>query len=387
MSYPKRAWAEIDLNAVARNYENYRRAVGEDTEIMCVVKADCYGHGAKAIALFLQNELGVKSFAVATSEEASQLRSYGITGDILILGYTPPEEADRLCSLDVIQTVTEAEYAKKLSQNLYGGRLRVHIALDTGMTRIGLHGSDIDGLVSQAEEIISTDGISAEGMFTHLAVADSADRNDILYTKAQIAKIKDVARRLEAKGKALEKIHYLNSAGGIYYKNDGGGSAYARLGIILYGLMPNSDLPVPIPLEPVMSLKAAVAQVKEIDEGEFVSYGRTFRADSKMKLATITIGYADGYPRLLSNRGEVLIHGRRARIVGRVCMDQLMCDASGIEVSAGDTVTLIGRDGDEAITADDLADIYGSIGYEVVCGISKRVPRVVFRDGVQAEVL
>ncbi len=387
MSYPKRAWAEIDLNAVARNYENYRREVGEEAEIMCVVKADCYGHGAKAIVPFLQNELGVRSFAVATSEEAAQLRSYGITGDILILGYTSPEEADRLCLLDVIQTVTEAAYAKKLSQNLHGGSLRVHIALDTGMTRIGLHGNDIDGLVSQAEEIICTDGISAEGMFTHLAVADSADRNDILYTKAQIAKIKDVARRLETKGKALEKIHYLNSAGGIYYKNDRSGSAYARLGIILYGLMPNPALSVPIPLEPVMSLKAVVAQVKEIDEGEFVSYGRTFRADGKMKLATITIGYADGYPRLLSNCGEVLIHGKRAGIVGRVCMDQLMCDASGIEVSVGDTVTLIGRDGDEAITADDLADIYGSIGYEMVCGISKRVPRVIFKDGALAEVL
>ena len=382
MEYLKRAWAEIDLDCLAENYRSYKKAA--DCEIMCVVKADCYGHGDRAVVPFLEKELGVTKLAVSNIEEAKRLRDMGAKSDILILGYTPPEKAEELKELDIIQAVTELSYAVKLAENLRGGEVRVHIAIDTGMTRIGLHGS-VEETAAAAAEIANIDGIRAEGLFTHFAVADSDDEDDISYTKGQIGKIKAVAEKLSQMGVNIPCVHYLNSAGGIYH-NDGG-SAFARLGIILYGLMPNFSLPVPMKLKPVMSLKATVAQVKEIGKGEYISYGRTFCSEKPMKLATVTIGYADGYSRLLSNKGEVLIHGKRAKIVGRVCMDQLMCDVTGIDVSAGDTVTLIGQDGGEQITADELASLYGTIGYEVVCLISKRVPRVIIRGGKVTDVL
>lgn len=387
MDYLKRAWAEIHLDRIAHNYQSYKQALGgSNAEIMCVVKADCYGHCDRAVVPFLENELGVKKFAVSNIDEAARLRDVGIKGDILILGYTPVQEADRLCEMDIIQTVTERSYAERISEAISGGKkLRVHIALDTGMTRIGLHGDNIDALSRDAAAIIDSDKLSAEGMFTHLSVADSDDESDIAYTEAQIKKFHAVADRIKSAGYEIPLLHYYNSAAGVYH-NDGG-SALARLGIMLYGLMPNYSLPLPIELQGAMELKAAVAQVKEIKKGEFVSYGRTFCADRDMKLATVTIGYADGYSRLLSNKGEVLVRGKRAKIVGRVCMDQLMCDVTGINVVAGDTVTLIGTDGNETITADEVAAAYGTIGYEVVCLISKRVPRVIIKDGEEKAVL
>lgn len=386
MNYLKRAWAEIHLDRIAENYHNYKKALSDGAEIMCVVKADCYGHCDRAVVPFLENELGVKRFAVSNIDEAARLRSVGIKGEILILGYTPPAEAGRLCELDIVQTVTELSYAQKLSQALSGDkRLRVHIAVDTGMTRIGLHGDDINALAQEAVKIISTDRLSAEGMFTHLSVADSADSDDMSYTKAQIEKLHAVYDAVKQSGYALPLLHYYNSAAGVYHNDSG--SSLARLGIILYGLMPNYALPLPFEVKGAMELKATVAQVKEIKKGECVSYGRTFCADSDMKLATVTIGYADGYSRLLSNKGEVLVHGKRAKIVGRVCMDQLMCDVTGIDVSAGDTVTLIGTDGSETITADELASLYGTIGYEVVCLVSKRVPRVIIKGGEEIAVM
>lgn len=380
MNYLKRAWAEIHLDRITENYQSYKKALGDSTEIMCVVKADCYGHCDRAVVPFLENELKVRKFAVSNIDEAQRLRDAGVKGDILILGYTPPQEADRLCDMDLIQTVTELSYAEEIAAALSGGRrLRVHIAVDTGMTRIGLHSDDINAIVRDAVKIINTDGLLAEGMFTHLSVADSDSEDDIEYTKAQIEKLKKVAEALKSAGYTLPHVHYYNSAAGVYH-NDGG-SSLARLGIMLYGLMPNYALPLPVELKGAMELKAVVAQVKEIKKGECVSYGRTFCSDRDMKLATVTIGYADGYSRLLSNKGEVLVHGKRARITGRVCMDQLMCDVTGIDVEAGDTVTLIGTDGCETITADELASLYGTIGYEVVCLISKRVPRVIMKDG------
>ena len=385
MDYLKRAWAEIHLDRIAENYENYKKALGDKTEVMCVVKADCYGHCDKAIVPFLENELKVKWFAVSNIEEAQRLRDSGIKGEILILGYTPPEAAQRLCELNIIQAVTEPSYAVELCGNLEERQnLRVHVAIDTGMTRIGLHSGDLGEIKQQLAEIISMKKLSVEGMFTHLCVADSDIPSDVAYTKAQIDKILALDELLKADGINLSTVHYLNSAGGLYHNN--GRSDLARLGIILYGLMPNADLPVPMPLSPVLELKARVAQVKEIKAGEFVSYGRTFRAEKPMKLATVTIGYADGYSRLLSNKGEVLISGKRGKIVGRVCMDQLMCDVTGIDVKANDIATLIGSDGNETITADGLAAVYGTIGYEVVCGISKRVPRVIIKNGEEIKV-
>ena len=384
MTYLKRAWAEISLDAIAHNYTAYRQAVGGDKEIMCVVKADCYGHCDRAIAPFLENELTVKKFAVSNIEEARRVRESGVTGEILILGYTPPEVAGELCRLNIIQAITELSYATELCRFIPDGeKLSVHIAIDTGMTRIGLHGKDAQQTADEVIEISSLEKIAVKGMFTHLSVADSDDEGDITYTKAQIEKLMAVKSALLSKGVEIPCVHYLNSAGGIYH--DGSGSDLARLGIILYGLMPNASLPLPFVPQPALTLKARVAQVKTIHKGEFVSYGRTFEASGDMELATVAIGYADGYPRALSGKGELLINGRRAKIVGRVCMDQLMCDVTGLKVKAGDVVTLIGADGNECITADEIASLCSTIGYEIVCGISKRVPRVILRNGVELD--
>lgn len=384
MTYLKRAWAEISLDAIAHNYTAYKQAVGNDKEIMCVVKADCYGHCDRAIAPFLEKELMVKKFAVSNIEEARRVRESGVTGEILILGYTPPEVAGELCRLNIIQAITEVSYATELCRFIPDGeRLSVHIAIDTGMTRIGLHGGDAQQTADEVIEISSLEKIEVKGMFTHLSVADSDDEGDISYTKSQIEKLMAVKAALQSRGKEIPCVHYLNSAGGIYH--DGSGSDLARLGIILYGLMPNASLPLPFVPQPALTLKARVAQVKKIHKGEFVSYGRTFEAGGDMELATVAIGYADGYPRALSGKGELLINGRRAKIVGRVCMDQLMCDVTGLDVKAGDVVTLIGTDGDECITADEIASLCSTIGYEIVCGISKRVPRVILRNGVELD--
>ncbi len=384
MTYLKRAWAEISLDAIEHNYTAYKNAIGGDKEIMCVVKADCYGHCDKAIAPFLEKELGVKRFAVSNIEEARRVRESGVMGDILILGYTPPEVAKELCELNIIQAITEPSYAKELCRFIPDGKkLSVHIAIDTGMTRIGLHCDSIDDIVSGILEISSLQKLAAQGIFTHLSVADSDDEGDIEYTKAQISRLMDVKASLIEKGVKMPCVHYLNSAGGIYH--DGSGSDLARLGIILYGLMPNASLPLPFSPEPALTLKARVAQVKGIKKGEFVSYGRTFMADADMELATVAIGYADGYPRALSGKGELLINGKRAKIIGRVCMDQLMCDVTGLDAKAGDVVTLIGSDGDEKITADEIASLCNTIGYEIVCGISKRVPRVILRHGKEID--
>ncbi len=387
MNYLKRAWAEVHLDAIAENYRRYKKLIG-DTEIMCVVKADCYGHCDRAIVPFLENELAVNKFAVSNIEEAQRLRDSGVKGDILILGYTPPEAAHRMCELDIIQAVTELSYARELCQNIPDGKkLRVHVAIDTGMTRIGLHSDSIDEIISDMLKILSLKGLSVDGMFTHLSVADSDDGADVKYTKKQIEKLMAVKEKLAECENAIPCVHYLNSAAGLYhYDEDAPKSALARLGIILYGLKPNANLDVPMELSPALTLKARVAQVKEIKAGECVSYGRTFIAGKDMKLATIAIGYADGYSRLLSGKGEILINGKRAKITGRVCMDQLMCDVTDIDVKANDVATLIGRDGNECITADELASIYGTIGYEVVCGISKRVPRVIIKDNVEIDV-
>lgn len=384
MDFLKRAWAEVDLDSIEYNLKEYRRLIGEKTEIMCVVKASCYGHFDNGVVPFLENEMDIRWFAVSNIHEAHRLRDMGIKGEILILGYTPPENAKWLTRLDIIQACTELSYAKALSENA-DGKVRIHAAIDTGMTRIGLHG-ETDKIYGELKEISKLENISLEGIFTHYAVADSLREQDEKYTKAQTEKILAVADKCEAEGLHLEKVHFLNSAGGVYYYNKR--SSLARLGIILYGLYPDPAKALPFEPKPAMEFKAAVAQVKYIDNGTDVSYGRTYTANGKVKLATVTAGYADGYPRALSNKGYVLINGKKCPITGRICMDQFMCDVTEVEdVKAGDEAVLIGAQGDERITADDIGKMTGTIGYEIVCGISARVPRVISRHGEQTAVL
>lgn len=370
MKILKRCWAEIDLDSIRYNLEQYRRYLKEDTELMCVVKANCYGHSDKLVVPYLEEKLGVNWFAVSNLIEAEHLRKLHVMREILILGYTPEENADDLIRYNIIQACTEYSYAEKLSKCATKGKVRLHIAIDTGMTRIGLHGDAVSDS-DEIQKIMALENVQVEGMFTHYAVADCADEESMAYTKAQTEKILAVDEELKKRGIELPCVHFLNSAGGVYHSNER--SSLARLGIILYGLYPDPANPLPFEPKPVMTLKAVVSQVKFIEPGTDVSYGRTFTADKRIKLATVTAGYADGFPRALSNKGEVIIKGVRCPIVGRICMDQFMCDVSALEdVQAGDVATLFGSE----ITADDIAAQTGTIGYEIVCGIAERVPRV-----------
>ena len=372
--YLKRAWAEVSLSRLRKNMEIIRGLNSDSTEIMAVVKADAYGHGYDRVCHCLAEECGIRYFAVSNLDEALAVRQLCPDADILILGYTPPEYAHEISENNIIQGVVSMEYAQSLCKNC-SEKVGCHIKIDTGMGRIGLR---YDEPAECAEEIIricGVEGLSVEGIYTHFAVADSDDPDNISYTDRQQAYITDTYDELVKRGVKLRHMHFMNSAA-TCYRNDSR-STLSRAGIIIYGLHPDISLDIPEGLEPVMELKAVISQVKTVPAGTCISYGRTFVSDREMRIATVTIGYADGYSRLLSSKGEILVHGKRCRIVGRVCMDQLMIDVSGVpEAESGDIVTLIGRDGDDIITADELASVYGTIGYEVVCGISKRVPRI-----------
>lgn len=372
--YLKRAWAEINLSALEHNIKEISSMLCENTEIMAVIKADAYGHGEGDILKKLC-ECGIRYFAVSNLDEAMSVRKHCPDGEILILGYTPPEYAPELIQHDIIQGVLSLDYANELNENAHG-KVRCHIKIDTGMGRIGLKFSSPEKCADEAQRIIALEKIRVEGIYTHFAVADTPDSESEQYTENQADFIIRVYDILKERGICLEHLHFLNSAGLCHHNNSR--STLARAGIIMYGLLPNYPVKVPIDIKPVMSLKAVVSQVKELHAGDSVSYGRTYIApEDKIKAATVTVGYADGYSRLLSGKAEVLVRGKRCPIIGRICMDQLVLDVTNVgDVSEGDIVTLIGRDGNEEITADQLAALYGAIGYEVVCGISKRVPRI-----------
>ena len=387
----RRAWAEIHLDRLEDNLRQLRTLADESrTQIACVVKANAYGHDDENIAPFLEGR-GISFFAVSNIKEAENLRKYGVKGEILILGYTPPEYARELAEHDIIQAAVSAEYALELAERAAecGCAVRIHLALDTGMGRIGICASDDASCMKAAEaakQLSRTEGIILDGVFTHYASADSTDEEDIRYTNEQTRIFFKICDYISELGVTLRHRHCLNSAGGAFHYDSR--STLVRFGIMLYGLKPDRSLEMPCRLSPVMDLKAAVSYVKPLKKGDCVSYGRTFTAERDMIAATIPIGYADGYARSLSGKGYVLINGRKAPIIGRICMDQMMADVTDIpDVHEGTEVTLIGRDGSETITADDLAELYGTIGYEVVCGISKRIPRVICRNGEIADVV
>ena len=363
----KRCWAEIDLSQIIENYKIYKNHLPAKTKVMAVVKADAYGHGDTEVAEVLQKE-GVTDFAVATLDEAVRLRTSGIQGQIFVLGYTPINQAQNLIEYDITQAVVDENHAKMLSK--LGPRLKAVFALDTGMNRIGLDADNPD----YCEEVIRkyAGKFCLQGIFTHLCTADSMDQEAVDFTNSQISKFKEVAKRIEDLN--LPYVHCLNSAGGLWNKCDK--SVFARLGIILYGLKPSYQNQLPEGIKPALSWYSVVSMVKKLNPGETIGYGRTFKAEWKMKVATVCVGYADGLNRLLSNKFYVLINGHRAPILGRICMDQIMVDVSEIEnVEMGTKVTLIGQDGNEIITADDMANAIDTIGYEIVCNISKRVQR------------
>lgn len=372
--YLKRAWAEISLAKLRKNVEIIRNLNSDTTEIMAVVKADAYGHGDAHIVHCLANDCDIRYFAVSNLDEAIAVRNYAPNAEILILGYTPPEYAHEISMYNIIQGVVSTDYAKALVKNTQIP-IRCHVKIDTGMGRIGLKHDTPQSCADEIAEMMKMEKLSVEGIYTHFAVADSDSADNIAYTDKQEKFITDTYDALVSKGITLKHLHFMNSAATCYRNTSR--STLSRAGIILYGLHPDISLEIPEGLEPLMELKAVISHVKTVKEGDCISYGRTFTAERKMRIATVTIGYADGYSRLLSSKGEILVHGKRCRIVGRVCMDQLMIDVTDVpQASSGDIVTLIGREGNDVITADELASVYGTIGYEVVCGISKRVPRI-----------
>ncbi len=362
----KRSVAYINLLTIKSNYECYINAINEKKIVMAVVKADAYGHGDSVVAKYL-SDLGVSHFAVSNIEEAISIRKAGVKGQILILGYTPIDRAEDLLLYDITQTLISEEYANLLWQT--GLPVKAQFAIDTGMRRIGLNAENS----KDCEKIIReyADKINLDGLFTHLCVADTPNQN--CFTKRQINTFEQIASQVADLN--LPFCHCLNSAGGIWHSSET--SCFIRLGIILYGLKPDYLNNLPSGIEPALSWKTVVSMVKEVRKGDSIGYGRAFVASRNMRIATLPTGYADGYPRLLSNKGYVLINGKKAPIVGRICMDQMMVDVTDIsDVGFETEVVLIGKSGNEVITADDLAYAIGTIGYEIVCGISKRVERV-----------
>lgn len=381
--FVRRTWTEINVNAVEHNYNKIRERLKPETLMMCVVKADAYGHGVEIVAKELDS-LGADCFAVSNIEEAKEIRSLGITKPLLILGFTPPELAGELYENNITQSVFSLDYAKALNNNAAEGGFKVksHLKIDTGMGRIGIlyHDKKRDEKsIDIAEEICRLSNLDFEGVFTHFAVADEGEEGRE-FTLHQYDCFMSIIEALEKRGINFKIRHCCNSAATIAYPEFH--LDMVRPGIILYGLNPSDELKGEIDLEPVMQLKSLISLVKETYGGTTVSYGRTYTVPENSIVATVPIGYADGYPRSLSNRQDMLVCGKRVPIIGRVCMDQLMLDVTGVDgVHDGQTVVVFGKDGGESISVDEIASKNGTINYETVCLIGKRVPRLMVKDG------
>lgn len=389
MDFVKRTWAEISLDAIAHNYREIKSRVGDDAKLCCVVKADGYGHGAVELAS-LYEELGADFFAVSNIDEGIELRDAGIRLPILILGYTPVRDAARLSAYNISQAVFSLEYAKALSAACEKAdcSCKIHIKADTGMSRIGFMCQQFprdEYSIKEICEACSLPRLETEGLFTHFCVSDESDEGRE-FTELQYANFTHVREALKAVGRDIPICHCSNSGAIEDY-----GKTYCdmvRAGIILYGLAPSPKLSGRLDLIPAMTLKTSVAYVKELKKGATVSYGRTFTAEKDMRIATVPIGYADGFVRANAKDGFMLINGQRAKIVGRICMDQTMLDVTELDyIEPGDEVIVFGKGVMGEPTADTLAKNTDTINYEVVCLVGKRVPRIYYRDGKMTEVM
>lgn len=373
----QRIRAEISLDAIAHNFEEMRKRIRKDTKIIAVIKADGYGHGADAVARLIHDYDYIWGFAAATAEEAIALRKSGVTKPILILGLVFEEHFQELAAFDIRLTVSDMETAQKFAEAAAhtGKQALVHIALDTGMTRIGF--SDTEESAEEIEKITQIPGLEIEGIFTHFARADEYDKSPAL---VQLSRYQHFVQLLKKRGIEIPLCHCSNSAG-IMRISEANMDA-VRAGITIYGVYPSDEVEKEaLDLIPAMELKSHVSYVKKVKPGTEVSYGGTFVTEKDTVIATIPVGYADGYPRTLSNKGWVLIHGKKAPILGRVCMDQFMVDVTHIpDVAKGDEVTLLGRDGEEWIDADTIGNLSGRFSYEFLCEISKRVPRIYIQN-------
>ena len=366
-----RAYAEVDLEAIGHNIAGVRKIVGNDVKICAVIKADAYGHGAVAVGRYLES--AVEYFAVATVDEAVELREAGIKLPIIILSYVSPNRYDEVVKYDVTQTVYSYETAELLSKaaKAQGKTAKAHVALDTGMSRIGFMVNEQSA--DDIQKISLLPRLELEGMFTHFSCADMYDK---AYSRAQMEKYDRMCDMLDERNVVIPIKHMCNSAGIMEF--DSHRFQMVRSGIITYGLYPSEEVDKnALDLRPAMSFRSHVVNVHTVPAGVGVSYGATFVTKQPTRIATVSVGYADGYPRALSNKGRVLIHGQFAPVLGRVCMDQIMVDISHIEnVQIEDVVTLFGRDGDNFIPVEEPADMAASFNYEFVCSLSRRVTRV-----------
>ena len=370
MSKYYRVYADVYLDRIVSNVESLMSNAAENVKAMAVVKADGYGHGDVAVAKAVYDK--VFGYAVATLDEAVNLRENGIDKPILILGFVNPDEYEVLVDNEVAATVFDYETARQLDEVAakLGKKAICHIKLDTGMRRIGLEPDDTG--IETVKQIKALENVAASGIFTHFATADEADKAT---AKAQYECFEKFVRKLEAENITFEYKHCANSAAVIDMPetyND-----MVRLGIAMYGMYPSDEvIKKRVHLRPALELKSHVTMVKTVPAGEPVSYGGTFVTDKPTTIATISVGYGDGYPRALSSKGYVLIRGKKAPIIGRVCMDQMMADVTGItDIQRNDVVTLIGKDGDNVITVEEIAELAGTFNYEFVCDLNKRIPR------------
>lgn len=373
----KRTWVEIDENKIVHNYHVMDKHI-HDTKIMAVVKADAYHHGDVQVATLLENE-GCDFFAVSSVDEAVRLRQNGIKANILILGFTPSEHFHYLHELDIIQCVFSTEFAQELNtyattQNV---KIRVHIKVDTGMGRIGFPCLDDNYHIEEVKAVYTCDHLEVEGVFSHFSVADTFDRDDDeVYTFHQIELYERVLQDLAVANLPVKIKHIQNSYGAINYPDlpyD-----YARVGILLLGNTSDDAQPLKVPceLEPVLTWKAQISCVKQVKAGTYIGYGRNYQATSDIQVATVACGYADGLNRNASHKGlQVLVKGKRCTIIGNICMDQFMIDATGLDVHCEDEVTIVGIDGDEVIKIDELSRAANTINNESFTLLASRVPR------------
>lgn len=375
----QRGYALIDLDAIHYNMEQMYQNLSPGTKMIGVIKTDAYGHGAVQIGRELEALPYVSGYAVATAEEAMILRHAGLQKPILILGYTFPYCFEDLIRYNIRSTVFREDSIEELTAcaRRMGKTACVHIKVETGMTRIGIR-PDESGLAF-VEKVLHSEGLKLEGMFTHFARADETDKSA---SRRQLMLLQDFMARVEQKFSYHIPVKHCSNSAGIVEFPEANLDA-VRAGITIYGLWPSAEVSRDIvPLQPVLSLKSRIVYIKEAEAGTAVSYGGTYVTTTKMKIATIPIGYGDGYPRGLSNRGYVLIRGRKAPVIGRICMDQFMVSLEDVpEAEEGDEVTLIGTDGREKITMEELGELSGRFNYELACDLGKRIPRVYVKNG------
>lgn len=383
MKLLKRTWADVDLDALAWNYHAIKDHIPAGTKFLGVMKADAYGHGAVPVSHALV-ELGADYLAVSNLEEAVQLRRGGIRAPILILGYTPAMYAENMIYLDLTQEIHSLEYARELNDALNGTNfiLNAHLKLDTGMTRIGFTAYGNEQALEDMAQAAHLPHLHVEGAFMHFCAADSRDPGDEAFTRLQHARFVQALDFLQTRGVRPEIRHCCNSGGTLLYPE------YAmdmvRPGILTYGVLPAPEMAGILQLQPLLQLYTTVSQIRDIPAGVDVSYGRTYTTPAQRRLAVLSVGYADGLLRSLSGKVQFLLRGKLVRVVGRICMDMCMVDVTDVpDVQVGDVATIIGRER----PCDIMAEQLGTISYEVLCGINKRIPRIYLQNGRETEIL